>query len=294
MQDLYLLVGNGQVFMQEGEAIYSLADTIPSLDWLLQNVPAGDLVQLLLDQRDSQLDLSSFQPQAPVGHQEIWAAGVTYQRSEEAREAESGGSTIYSKVYRAHRPELFFKALGQNVMGPGEPVGIRGDAIWSVPEPELVVVLNCSLEVVGFSAGNDMCSRDIEGENPLYLPQAKIYDRSCAVGPRIWLQPNAAEWPAITIALAVQRGSTTIFTGTTSPQNMHRTLPDLVEFLGRCKSFPSGAFLLTGTGIVPPDDFTLQAGDQITVAIDRVGELCNPVQVININRLLLRCIIQTT
>lgn len=282
MQDLYLFVGNGQLCMQEGETIYSLTDAIPSLDWLLQHVPASDLVRILMEQRDSQLDLSSFQPQAPVGHQEIWAAGVTYQRSEEAREAESGRSNIYSKVYRAHRPELFFKALGQNVVGPGEPVGIRFDAQWSVPEPELVVVVNSRLEVVGFSAGNDMCSRDIEGENPLYLPQAKIYDRSCAIGPRIWLQPGASQWPALAIQLIIRRNDTTIFEGTTSLQRIHRTLPDLVEFLGRCKSFPTGAFLLTGTGIVPPDDFTLQAGDQITVAIDQVGELCNPVQVINI------------
>ena len=283
MSDLYLLVGNGQLFVQEGDTIYSLTDAIPSLDWLLQHVPVGDLVRRLLEQRDRQLDLSAFLPQAPVGSQEVWAAGVTYQRSEEAREAESSGSTFYSKVYQAHRPELFFKALGQNVVGPGEPVGIRVDASWSVPEPELVVVLNSRLEVVGFSAGNDMCSRDIEGENPLYLPQAKIYDRSCAIGPRIWLQPGADQWPALAIRLIIQRNGTTIFDDTTSPQRMHRTLPDLVEFLGRCKSFPTGAFLLTGTGIVPPDDFTLQPGDQVTVSIDQIGELCNPVEVIKIN-----------
>jgi 2-dehydro-3-deoxy-D-arabinonate dehydratase len=151
-----------------------------------------------------------------------------------------------------------------------------------VAEPELVVVLNSRLEVVGFSAGNDMCSRDIEGENPLYLPQAKIYDRSCAIGPRIWLQPGISQWPSLTIQLIIRRKDTAVFEGVTSLQRIQRTLPDLVEFLGRCKSFPIGAFLLTGTGIVPPDDFSLQAGDQVTVAIDQVGELCNPVQVINI------------
>lgn len=282
MQDLYLLVVNNQLCIQKGETIYSLTDAIPSLDWLFENVPVGDLVQLLMEQRYRELDINSFQPQAPVGHQEIWAAGVTYQRSEEARESESGRSNIYSNVYRAHRPELFFKALGQNVVGPGEPVGIRFDAQWSVPEPELVVVLNSRLEVVGFCAGNDMCSRDIESENPLYLPQAKIYDRSCAIGPRIWLQPGASQWPTVVIQLIIRRNGTSIFEGTTSPQRINRKLSDLVEFLGRCKSFPTGAFLLTGTGIVPPDDFTLQTGDQITVSIDQVGELCNPVQVINV------------
>jgi 2-dehydro-3-deoxy-D-arabinonate dehydratase len=159
-------------------------------------------------------------------------------------------------------------------------VGIRFDAQWSVPEPELVVVVNSHLEVVGFSAGNDMCSRDIEGENPLYLPQAKIYDRSCAIGPRIWLQPGALQWPSLTIQLKIERMNTTVFEGTTSLERIHRSLADLVEFLGRCKSFPTGAFLLTGTGIVPPDDFTLQQGDQVSIAIDMIGELCNPVQVV--------------
>jgi 2-dehydro-3-deoxy-D-arabinonate dehydratase len=280
MQDLYLLVSDGQLCLQEGETIYALTDAVPTLDWLLEHVPAGDLVRFLLEQRDRQLELSSFQPQAPVGQQEIWAAGVTYQRSEEAREAESGRSNMYSKVYRAKRPELFFKAQGQNVVGPGQPVGIRFDAQWSVPEPELVVVVNSRMEVVGFSAGNDMCSRDIEGENPLYLPQAKIYDRSCAIGPRIWLQPGALQWPSLTIQLKIERMNTTVFEGTTSLERIHRSLADLVEFLGRCKSFPTGAFLLTGTGIVPPDDFTLQQGDQVSIAIDMIGELCNPVQVV--------------
>lgn len=280
MQDLFLLVIDGQVCLQQRETIHLLTDAVPSLDWLLQHVPAGDLERTLLAQRGKQLELSSFRPQVPVGSQEVWAAGVTYQRSEEAREAESGQSNIYSKVYWAERPELFFKALGQHVVGPGEPVGIRFDAHWSVPEPELVVVLNNRLEVVGFSAGNDMCSRDIEGENPLYLPQAKIYERSCAIGPRIWLQPGATQWPSLAVQLRIRRKDTTVFEGSTSLQHIRRSLPELVEFLGRCKPFPLGAFLLTGTGIVPPDDFTLQAGDLVTIAIDQIGELSNPVQVV--------------
>ncbi len=280
MQNIYLLISNGRLYFQEGETIYSLTETIPSLDWLLQSVSAKDLIQVLREQRSNPVKPDALQLQAPVGQQEVWAAGVTYQRSEEAREIESGKSNIYSKVYRANRPELFFKALGQYVVGTGEPVGIRFDAKWSVPEPELVVVLNSRLEVIGFSAGNDMCSRDIEGENPLYLPQAKIYDRSCAIGPRIWLQPEISNWPSLAIHLKIRRKGAIIFEGTTSMERIHRPLPDLVEFLGRCKSFPSGVFVLTGTGIVPPDDFSLQAGDQVAISIDQIGELSNTVQII--------------
>jgi 2-dehydro-3-deoxy-D-arabinonate dehydratase len=280
MQNIYLLISNGRLYFQEGETIYSLTETIPSLDWLLQSVSAKDLIQVLREQRSNPVKPDALQLQAPVGQQEVWAAGVTYQRSEEAREIESGKSNIYSKVYRANRPELFFKALGQYVVGTGEPVGIRFDAKWSVPEPELVVVLNSRLEVIGFSAGNDMCSRDIEGENPLYLPQAKIYDRSCAIGPRIWLQPEISNWPSLAIHLKIRRKDAIIFEGTTSMERIHRPLPDLVEFLGRCKSFPSGVFMLTGTGIVPPDDFSLQAGDQVAISIDQIGELSNTVQII--------------
>lgn len=280
MDDLYLLVVNNRLCLQQGETVYSLKDGISSLDRLLQHVPVGEMVETLLKERGGALEISSILPQAPIGQQEVWAAGVTYKRSEEAREAESGQSNIYARVYQAQRPELFFKALGQHVVGPGEPVGIRFDAQWSVPEPELVIVLNSRLEVVGFTAGNDMCSRDIEGENPLYLPQAKVYERSCAIGPRIWLQPGVWQWPSLAIQLHVRRGDRSLFEGSTSLQNIRRTLPDLVHYLGRCKSFSSGAFLLSGTGIVPPDDFTLQAGDQVTVAIERIGELSNPVQVV--------------
>jgi 2-dehydro-3-deoxy-D-arabinonate dehydratase len=143
------------------ETVYSLQDNIPSLDWLLKHVPVNELVERLLKAQGRALEVNSILPQAPIGHQEVWAAGVTYKRSEEEREAESGNINIYTKVYQAHRPELFFKALGQHVVSPGEPVGIRFDAQWSVPEPELVVVFNNRLEVVGFTAGNDMCSRDI-------------------------------------------------------------------------------------------------------------------------------------
>jgi 2-dehydro-3-deoxy-D-arabinonate dehydratase len=280
MDDLYLLIIGGQLCLQQSETVYSLQDDIPSLDWLLEHIPANELVERLLKGRGRPLEASSISPQAPIGHQEVWGAGVTYKRSEEAREAESGNSNIYTKVYQAQRPELFFKALGQQVVGPGEAVGIRFDAKWSVPEPELVVVLNNLLEVVGFTAGNDMSSRDIEGENPLYLPQAKIYTHSCAIGPRIWLQPGAFQWPALAIQLKIQRDTSLVFEGTTSSEYMRRSLPELVDFLGRCKSFPDGAFLFSGTGIIPPADFSLRADDQVMIAIDQIGELGNTVQVV--------------
>jgi 2-dehydro-3-deoxy-D-arabinonate dehydratase len=280
MDDLYLLIIGGQLCLQQSETVYSLQDDIPSLDWLLEHIPANELVERLLKGRGRPLEASSIPPQAPIGHQEVWGAGVTYKRSEEAREAESGNSNIYTKVYQAQRPELFFKALGQQVVGPGEAVGIRFDAKWSVPEPELVVVLNNLLEVVGFTAGNDMSSRDIEGENPLYLPQAKIYTHSCAIGPRIWLQPGAFQWPALAIQLKIQRDTSLVFEGTTSSEYMRRSLPELVDFLGRCKSFPDGAFLFSGTGIIPPADFSLRADDQVMIAIDQIGELGNTVQVV--------------
>jgi 2-dehydro-3-deoxy-D-arabinonate dehydratase len=285
MDDLYLLIIGGQLCLQQTDIVDSLQDNIPSLDWLLQHVPANELVEKLLKGQGRPLEVSSILPQAPIGHQEVWGSGVTYKRSEEAREAESGNSNIYTKVYQAHRPELFFKALGQDVVGPGEPVGIRFDARWSVPEPELVVVLNNRLEVVGFTAGNDMSARDIEGENPLYLPQAKIYTRSCAIGPRIWLQPAASHWPPLAIQLKIQRNTSLVFEGATSTSYIRRALPELVDFLGRCKSFPDGAFLFTGTGIIPPSDFTLQADDQVMVVIDQIGELSNPVQVIGQTKL---------
>lgn len=280
MDDLYLLIINGRLCLQKDEIVYGLQDQIPSLDWLLQNIPADELIEKLLQARGRAVEERSVLPDAPIGNQEVWGAGVTYKRSEEAREAESGNSNIYTKVYHAHRPELFFKGLGQQVVGPGEPVGIRYDAYWSVPEPELVVVLNHRLEVVGLTAGNDMSSRDIEGENPLYLPQAKIYTGSCAIGPRIWLLPNAIEWPTLTIRLRIQREASLVFEGETKTKFICRTLPELVDFLGRCKTFPYGAFLFTGTGIIPPAEFTLRAGDQVIISFDQIGELSNPVQVV--------------
>jgi 2-dehydro-3-deoxy-D-arabinonate dehydratase len=217
---------------------------------------------------------------AAIDRQEVWAAGVTYRRSREARQQEAlNGGDIYARVYAAERPELFFKALGEKVVGHRAAVGIRADAAWSVPEPELALVLNPGLEVVGMTIGNDMSSRDLEGANPLYLPQAKVYTASCALGPVISLQP-LAEWPRLQIGVKIERGGREVFSGETDTSSLHRSLSDLVAYLGRSSQFPYGAVLLTGTGIVPPGEFTLQAGDQVSIQIEQIGELVNVVQVV--------------
>jgi 2-dehydro-3-deoxy-D-arabinonate dehydratase len=257
-----------------------LDSSIASLDWLLRNVPIPEMESYLLGARRDEISPAPETLRPVVGNQEVWAAGVTYKRSEEARERESHNSTVYTRVYHAQRPELFFKALGSDVVGSGQPVGIRYDATWSVPEPELVIVFNPRMEVVGFTIGNDMSSRDIEGDNPLYLPQAKVYERSCAVGTRLWLQPGRMMWPDVSINIAIQRNNQVVFQGETSTANIHRTLVDLKEYLGRCKRFANGVLLFTGTGIVPPDTFTLADGDEVRIRIDPIGELVNKVTVI--------------
>ena len=200
---------------------------------------------------------------------EVWGSGVTYQRSREARQAESGEADAYEKIYDAERPELFLKAVGWRVVGHGHPVRVRADSHWNVPEPELVVVANRHLEVVGYTAGNDVSSRDIEGENTLYLPQAKIYDGSCSLGPGIILNgPDALS--DIPIQLSIQRDGATIFEGSTHTSQMKRRFEELVTYLGRELTFPGGAFLMTGAGIVPPDDFNLEPEDVVQIT---VGEL---------------------
>jgi 2-dehydro-3-deoxy-D-arabinonate dehydratase len=215
----------------------------------------------------------------PIVSQEVWAAGVTYFRSRSARIEESkdaGGGNFYDRVYTATRPELFFKATGRRVVGPGAPVRIRSDAKWSVPEPELTLVLNPSGAILGYTIGNDMSSRDIEGENPLYLPQAKVYDGSCALGPSILLtdQPLAK---TTAITLHIERTGQTAFSGSTTLAELKRTTEELSSWLFRDNSFPDGVFLMTGTGIVPGDTFTLMPGDRIRISIDGVGTLENRV-----------------
>jgi len=216
---------------------------------------------------------------APVVKQEVWAAGVTYYSSRSARIEESkdaGGGTFYDRVYAAERPELFFKSSGSRVIGPRGNVRIRADAKWSVPEPELTLLVNPAGTIVGFTIGNDMSSRDIEGENPLYLPQAKVYDGGCAIGPCILVSEGPL--PASTsIALEVKRDGKVVFGGNTTTAELKRSPQDLVRFLFRETSFPDGVLLMTGTGIVPHDDFTLHHGDVIRIFIDGVGMLENTV-----------------
>jgi 2-dehydro-3-deoxy-D-arabinonate dehydratase len=213
---------------------------------------------------------------APILSQEVWAAGVTYFRSRKARMDESkdaGGGDFYDRVYAAERPELFFKATGRRVVGPGQPVRIRSDAKWSVPEPELTLLVNSAGAIVGCTIGNDMSSRDIEGENPLYLPQAKVYNGSCALGPCVLLEAGPSR--ATNINLEIVRDGKTAFRGSTTLAELKRELKELVRFLFRDNSFPAGVFLMTGTGIVPGDDFTLAPGDVIRISIDGIGTLEN-------------------
>jgi 2-dehydro-3-deoxy-D-arabinonate dehydratase len=214
----------------------------------------------------------------PIDQQEVWAAGVTYRRSQTARMEESeAAADCYDRVYNSPRPELFFKATPHRVAGPGQPVRIRKDSQWNVPEPELTLVLNSRAELVGFTIGNDMSSRDIEGENPLYLPQAKLYNDCCGLGPWITLASAMPPVEEIGIRLAVRRAGETVFEGSTSGSQLARTFDDLIGYLARDNSFPNGAFLLTGTGIVPGSDFTLLAGDEVEIDIDGIGTLINPV-----------------
>lgn len=217
--------------------------------------------------------------EAPIENQEVWAAGVTYYRSRSARIEESqdaGGGDFYDRVYSAQRPELFFKATAHRVAGPNGKVRIRRDANWSVPEPELTLAISPAGRILGYTVGNDMSSRDIEGANPLYLPQAKVYDRSCALGPGILIAAEPLP-PTTEIRMEILRGGSVEFQGAVTLADMKRDPATLVEYLFRDNSFPHGCFLLTGTGIVPPDHFTLASGDVIRIAIAPIGTLVNQV-----------------
>ncbi len=214
--------------------------------------------------------------EAPIDQQEVWAAGVTYQRSVEAREAESGQSGIYDRVYLAPRPELFFKANPHHVVDPHFPIRVRQDSRWSVPEPELALIMDARGTLVGYTVGNDVSARDIEGENPLYLPQAKVYNQCCALGPVITLTDDFDPMTA-RIQMQIERQGQVAFEGETSPGRLKRTLAELMDYLWRENEFPTGVVLLTGTGIVPPDDFTLQDGDVVSIHVEGIGTLRNPV-----------------
>ena len=265
------------IFASDHTSVYSLPDS--SWDHLIARDNLLAYVKALV--RDATM-VAPPRPEdilAPIGSQEVWAAGVTYYRSRDARMQESkqaGGGSFYDRVYAAERPEIFFKATPNRVVGPHGKVAIRDDAKWSVPEPELTLYIAPSGQIAGYTVGNDMSSRDIEGENPLYLPQAKLYDRACALGPCLLLT-DAPLADTTAIEIEIERGGKVEFSGSTSLKELKRDPRQLVEYLYRNNRFPQGCFLLTGTGIVPPDNFTLQDGDQIRITIPPIGTLTNQV-----------------
>lgn len=270
-------------------AIWNNDDTFQLLDLLqmeqyrtLQDVlHAADplnLAKYLADQKAKPVPLDQVTLLAPIDKQEVWAAGVTYKRSQVARMEESkAGASHYDKVYTAPRPEIFFKGTPNRVSGPGQPLRVRADSKWSVPEPELALVVSPAKKLVGFTVGNDMSARDIEGENPLYLPQAKVYNQCCGLGPAVWIPEGPVDRPQTKIQLMISRGGKTAFTGESNLDQMKRGFEELIDWLTRENDLATGAFLLTGTGIVPPDDFTLENGDDVAITITGIGTLRNPI-----------------
>jgi 2-dehydro-3-deoxy-D-arabinonate dehydratase len=262
----------------EKETVAPLRSTFEGRETTISDVlhaadPAGFATDSI-DRTAAKLPLAEVRLLAPIDLQEVWGAGVTYERSKTARreESEQGGS-FYDLVYTADRPELFFKATPSRVVGPGGAVRVRRDTKWSVPEPELTLVVSPTLELVGFTIGNDMSARDIEGRNPLYLPQAKVYAECCGIGPWITLAKGARPMESTTIDLTIERGGVEIVRDSTSLTKMRRSFQELIEWLGRDNVFPNGVLLMTGTGIVPADEFSLEAGDTIAIAIDGIGVL---------------------
>lgn len=269
-----------QVGRIEGDTIVPLNLPIAGMTMLQQLLANPDLPQLVheIPASGPALPLASSILLPPIDHQEVWAAGVTYKRSQTARMEESEtAASCYDRVYRSARPELFFKATPHRVSGTNEPLRIRADATWNVPEPELTLVISPDQRLVGFTIGNDMSSRDIEGDNPLYLPQAKCYNQCCGLGPWITLLDEMPERNAITIELQITRSDAVVYNGKTSVAEMARTFEDLIGWLCRDNSFPNGAFLLTGTGIVPDSPFTLNPGDRVDITIAGIGTLTNSI-----------------
>lgn len=262
------------LYVQQGEDVFHLPDL--SFDDVFAHDDPATLLRAELPKGKPVLLPESLS--APVASQEIWAAGVTYMRSREARKDESsqsGGAVFYDRVYEADRPELFFKATAPRAVGQDALVRIRRDSLWNVPEPEVALAINSAGKIFGYTIGNDMSSRDIEGENPLYLPQAKVYRGSCALGPGIVVREPLPSDTAI--RLEILRDGSSVFSGETSVSRMKRTLVELAEWLYRELDFPTGAILLTGTGIIPPSDFTLAVGDQVEITIAGLGTLRNTV-----------------
>jgi 2-dehydro-3-deoxy-D-arabinonate dehydratase len=246
-------------------------------DLINRNGLAGILESMIREGSPVKLNSSDLLP--PLMSQEIWAAGVTYFRSRDARMRESekaGGGSFYDKIYDAERPELFYKGSARTAVGHGDPVRIRSDSQWNVPEPELTLMIDCRGHIIGYTVGNDMSSRDIEGANPLYLPQAKVYDGSCALGPGILISDDPLE-SGIGIRMSIERAGVDVYSGSTTLAALKRSPDELASFLYTENTFPHGCLLMTGTGIVPPDDFSLQSKDRITITIDEVGTLINTV-----------------
>jgi 2-dehydro-3-deoxy-D-arabinonate dehydratase len=266
------------LYVEQDDKLYRLAET--SLDTLIGHDDLYGNLSAHIAKASPTTEPIHSKLQAPIGNQEVWASGVTYYSSRRARIAESkdaGGGDFYDRVYTAERPELFFKAVAHKVAGPNSHVKIRRDATWSVPEPELTLLINPRGQIIGYTIGNDMSSRDIEGTNPLYLPQAKVYDRSCALGPGLLIR-NEPMPTSTQIRLDILRSNQEEFSATTSLAELKRDPATLVEYLFRDQSFPHGCFLLTGTGIVPPDSFTLASKDEIRITIDGIGTLINTVE----------------
>ncbi|MFC3959512.1 fumarylacetoacetate hydrolase family protein [Halovivax cerinus] len=289
-----------QLLAVDGDTAYDLTAAKPSLDGFtdlarasdLTGTPVDDIARRLRDEApivDREL-IDDGAPAAepteaaaadgnalvPVEAAEVWAAGVTYAISEQAREEESDMPQLYLDVYDAERPELFFKSTARRTVGPGEPIGIRGDSDWNVPEPELAVVLHRG-EIVGYTIGNDVSSRDIEGENPLYLPQAKVYDRSCAIGPCVASTERIEDPHDLDLSMTIRRGGETVYDESTSTSELVRTCEELVSHLQTHNTLPETTVLLTGTSLVPDDEFTLQEGDVVSISIEGIGTLENPV-----------------
>lgn len=273
----------------DGKSLFGLIDGEEVIDIEAAGGPATFAAALQLSksdldsalarvkQSDLRTPLEEVTLKAPIDWQEVWCAGVTYKRSRDARMEESRAESVYDIVYDADRPELFFKGMRFRVAGPGDEIAVRSDSTWDVPEPECALVINSAAEIIGYTVGNDVSSRSIEGENPLYLPQAKVYDKAAALGPVVALASEIENPNDLPIELVIKRNGETAFQGTTNTNQLHRTFEDLVDYLYRDNTHVHGAILMTGTGIVPPSDFTLEAGDEVSITIVGIGTLTNPV-----------------
>ncbi len=270
---LGLIVGDNVIGVAAAGGPQSLADAM--------TISAADLrtrLDAVAQSGGEGIPLSAVTLCAPIDRQEVWAAGVTYLRSRDARMEESvSAKSAYDLVYEADRPEIFFKATPNRVTGPGEEIAIRGDSTWDVPEPELALAINRDGEIIGYTIGNDMSSRSIEGENPLYLPQAKMYAKCAGLGPSITLAWEMGDIRGKAIRLVIRRNGEILFDDATSTSQIHRTFDDLVRYLRTHNDFPQGVFLMTGTGIIPPSEFTLEHGDDVEIIIDNIGSLRQPV-----------------